>query len=433
MTANPTPSRPKRYSVSCCNLDFPHQSCPGEGKTIRAEGEEAEAPGRLSPAGHFSHTPVRVEIPAPLDRKGKNRRGGGAGTGEGTWKDGASAADCTSTLPRPANFPPPLHHNTHDALSGTPLSSPSAHLGGGRSTEVRGSTILHPHPQRLVPSWGQEWESRAGGSCLGTLVLPCCLRTCVSASAPAYFPEHKLGLFCPDPEIASPASDSLCRAWGASCLWGTPPALLSTPQPSSLPPLLHPHWQFPACPKPTFPNPPWGSLTGSRGPGDRPPNSRRRVATNLLGGGRNPSCLIFPTITLPPPEFLRPTPKKWLSPIPRLLFSRSKNSLQFYLMKDTFMNNQMILIKILLKDVKTSYLPTTEVALSVSLSCLARAHPGSLQTEPWSDFFFWGGARGVAEMELGGKGGRAGRRDGDAPVNLCWSLLHCSKLAKKDK
>lgn len=33
-------------------------------------------------------------------------------------------------------------------------------------------------------------------------------------------------------------------------------------------------------------------------------------------------------------------------------------------MKDTFMNNQMILIKILLKDVKTSYLPTTEVALS---------------------------------------------------------------------
>lgn len=66
-------------------------------------------------------------------------------------------------------------------------------------------------------------------------------------------------------------------------------------------------------------------------------------------------------------------------------------------MKDTFMNNQMILIKILLKDVKTSYLPTTEVALSVSLSCLARAHPGSLQTEPWSDFFFWGGGRGVSQ------------------------------------
>ena len=33
-------------------------------------------------------------------------------------------------------------------------------------------------------------------------------------------------------------------------------------------------------------------------------------------------------------------------------------------MKDTFMNNQMILIKFLLKDLKTSYLPTTEVALS---------------------------------------------------------------------
>lgn len=28
------------------------------------------------------------------------------------------------------------------------------------------------------------------------------------------------------------------------------------------------------------------------------------------------------------------------------------------------MNNQMILIKFLLKDVKTSYLPTTEVTLS---------------------------------------------------------------------
>lgn len=68
-----------------------------------------------------------------------------------------------------------------------------------------------------------------------------------------------------------------------------------------------------------------------------------------------------------PPEFLRPTSKKLLSLIPPLLFSRSKNSLQFYLMKDTFMNNQMILIKILLKDVKTSYLPTTEVALSPCL------------------------------------------------------------------
>lgn len=68
-----------------------------------------------------------------------------------------------------------------------------------------------------------------------------------------------------------------------------------------------------------------------------------------------------------PPEFLCPTPKKLLSLIPPFLFSRSKNSLQFYLMKDTFMNNQMILIKILLKDVKTSYLPTTEVTLSPCL------------------------------------------------------------------
>lgn len=32
-------------------------------------------------------------------------------------------------------------------------------------------TILHPHPWRLVPSWGQEWERRAGVSCLGILVL----------------------------------------------------------------------------------------------------------------------------------------------------------------------------------------------------------------------------------------------------------------------
>lgn len=40
-------------------------------------------------------------------------------------------------------------------------------------------------------------------------------------------------------------------------------------------------------------------------------------------------------------------------------------------MKDTFMNNQMILIKILLKDVKTSYLPTTEVALDLPVLTLA--------------------------------------------------------------
>lgn len=56
-------------------------------------------------------------------------------------------------------------------------------------------------------------------------------------------------------------------------------------------------------------------------------------------------------------------PKETALSHPSVAFFPFQNSLQFYLMKDTFMNNQMILIKILLKDVKTSYLPTTEVAL----------------------------------------------------------------------
>lgn len=45
----------------------------------------------------------------------------------------------------------------------------------------------------------------------------------------------------------------------------------------------------------------------------------------------------------------------------------------------------MILIKILLKDVKTSYLPTTQVALSL---CLFSPW---LSAEPPSYFSFWGG------------------------------------------
>lgn len=123
MTANPTPSRPKRYSVSCCNLDFPDPSSPGEGKAITAWGEEVEAPGCLSPAGHFSRPPPPpcVKIPAPLDRKGRNQRRGGAGTGEGAWQAGVSAAGCRSTLP--PQLPPP---NTYPTISGTPLSSPSS-------------------------------------------------------------------------------------------------------------------------------------------------------------------------------------------------------------------------------------------------------------------------------------------------------------------
>lgn len=65
-------------------------------------------------------------------------------------------------------------------------------------------------------------------------------------------------------------------------------------------------------------------------------------------------------------------------------------------MKDTFMNNQMILIKILLKDVKTSYLPTTEVALS---PCpLSPKLSADRTREP----LLFGG-EGVEEMELGAK------------------------------
>lgn len=93
------------------------------------------------------------------------------------------------------------------------------------------------------------------------------------------------------------------------------------------------------------------------------PKFKEEGSNQLTEGGRNPSCVIFLTITLPPPEFLSDS-KEIAFSHSSIAFFRSKNSLQFYLMKDTFMNNQMILIKILLKDVKTSYLPTTEVALS---------------------------------------------------------------------
>lgn len=88
-------------------------------------------------------------------------------------------------------FPPQLSSpasTTHMLHSLGHLSPALLHPRGDRSTEIQEKTILHPHPQRLVPSWGQEWERRAGVSYLGILVLPCCLRTCVSASAPAYFP-----------------------------------------------------------------------------------------------------------------------------------------------------------------------------------------------------------------------------------------------------
>lgn len=59
----------------------------------------------------------------------------------------------------------------------------------------------------------------------------------------------------------------------------------------------------------------------------------------------------------------------------------------------------MILIKILLKDVKTSYLPTTEVALSIC--------PFSpwLSADRTSESLLWGREEGVAEMDLGAKEG----------------------------
>lgn len=111
-----------------------------------------------------------------------------------------------------------------------------------------------------------------------------------------------------------------------------------------------------------------------------------------------------------------------------IAFFRSKNSLQFYLMKDTFMNNQMILIKILLKDVKTSYLPTTEVALSpCPLSPWLSADRALVVTS------FLGGRIGCLRDGVEGKRGRTGRWDGDTPLKLCRSLLHFFRLAKKDK
>lgn len=138
------------------------------------------------------------------------------------------------------------------------------------------------------------------------------------------------------------------------------------PQPTT----LHPHWTFPACLKPT-PTPlheaTMGQCFRKQKTGQRTPNSRGKCS-HVTYGGRRPSCPIHPFSHTRPPEFLPaipPSKKTCFLPMPPLLFSRSKNSLQFYLMKDTFMNNQMILIKILLKDVKISYLPTTEVAPSL--------------------------------------------------------------------
>lgn len=63
-----------------------------------------------------------------------------------------------------------------------------------------------------------------------------------------------------------------------------------------------------------------GQSEGKQRAGYRTPNSRRRVATNLLGEESKLSDL--PYNHTAPPEFLYPTPKKLLSPIPQLLFSR---------------------------------------------------------------------------------------------------------------
>lgn len=178
MTANPTPSRPKRYSVSCCNLDFPDPSSPGEGKAITAWGEEVEAPGCLSPAGHFSRPPPPpcVKIPAPLDRKGRNQRRGGAGTGEGAWQAGVSAAGCRSTLP-PQLPPPP----THILQSLGHLSLALLLPRGDKLTEMQEKKAAStPTPGVWSPPGDRSGkEGQAGISGLGRLALPCCLRACV--------------------------------------------------------------------------------------------------------------------------------------------------------------------------------------------------------------------------------------------------------------
>lgn len=77
-------------------------------------------------------------------------------------------------------------------------------------------------------------------------------------------------------------------------------------------------------------------------------------------------------------------------------------------MKDTFMNNQMILIKFLLKDVKTSYLPTTEVALS---PCPLSPWLSADRARERLLFFKWGGQE-VSEMELGAEEGEQEDRMG---------------------
>ena len=184
---------------------------------------------------------------------------------------------------------------------------------------------------------------------------------CLSLSS-CLFPLAQTGLFPADPEIA-PLLQIHSALTRTPVSLGISPVLL--PHPHQLPcPSLAPTLRISCLPLPTFAKPPWDSLMKSRGLGNEcTPNSKRRVTTNLLRGKESKLCDL-PCHHTAPSRIPVSDSKEIAFSHSFIAFFRSKNSLQFYLMKDTFMNNQMILIKILLKDVKTSYLPTTEVVLS---------------------------------------------------------------------
>lgn len=104
-----------------------------------------------SPQPGTSHVPPCVEILALLVRKGKNWRGGGAGTGEGAWKAEVSAVGFRSTLLLSTFHSTPL--NIHTTLSRTPLSIPSPPQR--RQVDISaGENLSRPPPLAFGPLLG---------------------------------------------------------------------------------------------------------------------------------------------------------------------------------------------------------------------------------------------------------------------------------------
>lgn len=142
-----------------------------------------------------------------------------------------------SVLPAAAVSPQLSSPATHILYT---LSPALLHPTGERSTEMQEKTSPRPHPWHLVPSWGQERERRAGVAGSGktpTLLPP------EPASQPQLlpiFPGHRLGLFLSDPEIA-PLLQIHSTLPQCTISLEASPVPSPRPQPTSMPPLLHPH------------------------------------------------------------------------------------------------------------------------------------------------------------------------------------------------